>query len=179
MFMYTCCVCKRIFYNNSSTLHKRSEYLACSLECRGKAKVFSMKRRFLTKIEKTETCWVWTGFRDRGGYGRVHYVGRKTFAHILSYQLFVGDTGNKCVLHKCDNPSCVNPDHLFLGTRKDNAMDMISKGRSPIMKLNPEKAKEVRKLFEDGFSMSTIASMFNVSKQTIFKIVRNKAYTES
>lgn len=75
-------------------------------------------------------CWEWTGPKYKDGYGMANYRRKKIRAHRLSYQLFVGEiTENICVLHKCDNKPCFNPNHLFLGTRKDNAIDMVRKGR--------------------------------------------------
>jgi len=76
-------------------------------------------------------CWIWRGYKNRHGYGQMTLRGgRNEYSHRLSYNLFVGAIPKgKCVLHKCDNPPCINPDHLFLGTRKDNVTDMDKKGR--------------------------------------------------
>lgn len=91
--------------------------------------------RFIEKIElfdKTE-CWNWNGYKNKKGYGTINIEGRKAcdvLAHRASYTLFIGViTNGMLVLHKCDNPSCVNPDHLFQGTAKDNTQDAINKGR--------------------------------------------------
>jgi len=87
---------------------------------------------FLQKIEKTDDCWIWTAAKTPAGYGHFrteNYVAKK-YAHRISYKLFVGKIPEGfCVLHKCDNPTCVKPDHLFLGTYKDNADDKSAKGR--------------------------------------------------
>jgi len=90
-------------------------------------------RRFLSKVslQITSGCWVWTGFRNAQGYGHFALDGYKVGrAHRASWVLHRGSipTG-LCVLHRCDNPSCVNPDHLFLGTDADNAHDRDAKGR--------------------------------------------------
>lgn len=89
----------------------------------------------LTKITVTaEGCWVWIGQKDKKGYGRVWRRGKKRAAHRASYEaqygLFQDDLH---VCHKCDNPPCINPDHLFLGTRSDNMMDCTIKGRNRLI----------------------------------------------
>lgn len=77
------------------------------------------------------SCWIWGLRVDKQGYGRINFNSKTEQAHRISYKAFRGDIPNgMCVLHKCDNPTCVNPDHLFLGTKKDNVQDMILKGRA-------------------------------------------------
>jgi hypothetical protein len=74
-------------------------------------------------------CWEWQLFRDKDGYGRLKVKQRMKRAHRVSFELSVGSTKNLSVLHRCDNPPCVNPDHLFLGSMKDNMQDKLKKGR--------------------------------------------------
>lgn len=89
------------------------------------------RTRFIAKIEKTQSCWLWTGPLSQSGYGRASRGTKKVRAHRASYELFVGPIPEgMCVLHKCDIPRCVNPDHLFIGTHLDNMRDMESKGRA-------------------------------------------------
>lgn len=93
-------------------------------------------KRFWAKIKKADNgCWNWTASKRPKGYGAFVWAtdtGKiiQGSAHRFSYELHYGvfDT-ILCVLHRCDNPACVNPQHLFLGTRKDNNLDMVSKGR--------------------------------------------------
>lgn len=94
-------------------------------------------------------CWEWQKYKNEWGYGRLRHNGKKVLAHRASYEVFKGDFDkNLLVCHSCDNPSCVNPDHLFLGTNKDNVDDCISKGRhkghlnSPFKKGNDYARKE-------------------------------------
>lgn len=87
--------------------------------------------RFWTKVNKTETCWLWTASRVNTGYGRFYANRHAISAHRFSYAIAYGAIPNAlCVCHRCDTPSCVRPDHLFLGTNADNSRDMTNKGRS-------------------------------------------------
>lgn len=90
--------------------------------------------RFWAKVEKTPLCWIWLGARTSKGYGNIGWGPRgavhNTSAHRFSYQLNVGVVpDNLYVLHRCDNRACVRPDHLFLGTARDNILDCFHKGR--------------------------------------------------
>ncbi len=92
----------------------------------------SLLYKFIKKINFTDSCWVWKGARHEWGYGMIKKPNTKKNykAHRLSWMFFNGSIPkDKYVLHRCDRPSCVNPDHLFLGTLKDNSIDMIKKGR--------------------------------------------------
>jgi hypothetical protein len=101
--------------------------------------------RFLTKIRKGAEgeCWKWNGSKSKYGYGRFSFRLEMILAHRISYFLFKGKIGKSLVLHKCDNPECTNPDHLFLGTHDDNMKDSKNKGRNAKgarhgLYLNPE-----------------------------------------
>ena len=93
--------------------------------------------RFMSKIRIDERCWEWQGACDESGYGEIRMRPGKSKAHRVSYLLFKGAIPDGwCVLHHCDNPPCVNPRHLFLGTKQDNVIDMMNKGRHASQKID-------------------------------------------
>ena len=132
----------------------------------------NLTKRFFKYVKKTSTCWLWTGGKLRRGYGQFHASG-EIQAHRVSYKIHIGKIPEKLIiLHKCDNPSCVNPEHLIAGTQKQNIEDSIRKGRFTRgekvwkAKLSPKKISEIRNL-RMKFDVEIIAKKFNVSKSTI------------
>lgn len=97
-------------------------------------KIFTTEQRFWARVLKTEACWLWQRV-SRGGYGQMNIDRKLIGAHRYSWELHYGPIPEGLwVLHKCDNRACVRPDHLFVGTPKDNVDDMWAKGR---VKFNP------------------------------------------
>ncbi len=92
----------------------------------------SILKRFWEKVEKSDGCWIWKAFKNKQGYGRIGIAaGECVNAHRLSYVIHKGQIPeDHFICHTCDNPSCVNPEHLFTGTRQDNINDMMIKKRS-------------------------------------------------
>jgi hypothetical protein len=90
-----------------------------------------VKKRFLAKVRKVEGgCWLWTGGHNASGYGTTKIKANSYLAHRVSWTIHRGEIPEGLfVCHHCDNPPCVNPDHFFLGTKKDNTQDSIAKGR--------------------------------------------------
>lgn len=91
-----------------------------------------LQKAFLKMMSKIESspvgCWIYTGYKNECGYGRFRVHGKKVLAHRFSYQMRVGSIPDgMLVLHKCDNPACINPEHLYLGKEKENAIDMVSR----------------------------------------------------
>lgn len=133
--------------------------------------------RFWSKIEKGESCWNWKSAIQSKGYGSFS-IGGKTFsAHRISYELSKGKIPEGlCVLHKCDNRRCVNPEHLFLGTTRDNSLDMVKKGRmSPnfiTRKLNRNQVEMVRLMYQQSKTpYRKIGSLFGISPRTVGAII--------
>lgn len=142
--------------------------------------------RFWSRVQKTEKCWNWNS-KSSHGYGSFPYfkngVLKNYRAHRVSWMISNGDIPQgKVICHKCDNPSCVRPDHLFLGTQRENILDMVSKGRggwNPNNKLNHELANEIRRLRnEKTFSYKELAEKFGVSKKLIIMVVKNRIWVE-
>lgn len=141
------------------------------------------KKLFLSKVIKKENgCWEFNKL-DKQGYGYLCFNGKAERAHRFSYKMLVGEIpDNIFVCHKCDNPSCVNPDHLFLGTPADNTQDMLKKKRdnpqrgskSSNSKLTEEQVIFIKELIRNGEKYSTIAKKFNVSAGAISLIANNK-----
>jgi hypothetical protein len=105
-----------------------------------KTAVEKLKER--TSID-SNGCWNYTAYKNDLGYGRLRSNGKQVLAHRLSYESFHGALPKELlVCHKCDNPSCVNPDHLFLGTNTDNIRDSINKGRRDCVKIAKERWKK-------------------------------------
>ena len=90
-----------------------------------------MTARFMSRVKKTNGCWYWKGIVNTNLYGSFFAGGLRIPAHRFSYMVYSGEIADGlCVCHKCDNPPCVNPSHLFLGTKRVNAMDRDLKGRT-------------------------------------------------
>jgi hypothetical protein len=113
-------------------------------------------------------CWEWQGTKDKDGYGKMCHDGKHVRGHRVSYQIHIGEIPKgMMVCHTCDNPSCVNPSHLFVGTNRENMIDMVHKERGPLQKLNPNDVLEIRRQLADGFGAEDIAVKFNVHPYTI------------
>ena len=137
--------------------------------------------RFWSKVDQSAGptgCWPWQGSRTPNGYGR-HAAGWTSYAHRVAYRYTFGPFAlDLDVLHRCDNPPCCNPAHLFLGTARDNLRDASAKGRtarrtgedSPRHKLTWEQVHAIRRRLGDGAPTRTLAREYGVSQVTIVHI---------
>ena len=88
-------------------------------------------KRLMRKVKKTDSCWLWCGSKDKDGYGYFHHYGRRMSTHRFEWQHHYSTLDpTLSVCHTCDNPSCVNPEHLWQGTHQQNVTDMMQKGRN-------------------------------------------------
>lgn len=147
----------------------------CGYACSQAASRTDHVARFWEKVRKTDECWLWTGGTDDKGYGVHHRDGRKIKAHRYSYELHKGALGHLHALHSCDNPSCVNPDHLRAGTHQENMDDRERRGRGGRLKgARHGSAKlseaQVRYILESQEPGANIARRFGVSKSTIYAV---------
>ena len=146
-------------------------------------------QRFWDKVQKTETCWFWTGAQSSAGYGQIRIDGKSIYAHRMAYELLIGPIPDGMfVCHHCDNPACINPEHLFAGTAQDNASDMAKKKRwgkarrlprgSAVKssKLTEAQVVEIKRAISMNLPQPGIARQYGVSTTTINLIARGIAW---
>ena len=152
-----------------------------------------------SKVDKRSEneCWEWKGFKNHDGYGRTWINDKGYYAHRVIYSLVYpnkinlnaptsqNETG--FLLHTCDNPSCCNPKHLWVGNHADNMADKAAKGRSPDFssgkgprcKLTMEQAREARLLRKTGMTIPQLMEKFNLSRASMKTLLRGDSYKES
>lgn len=150
---------------------------------------FTDEERFWKFVDKTDYCWIWTSKTNKRGYGWHRLYGhdkpRGILAHRFSYALHFGQIPiGILVCHECDNPRCVRPDHLFLGTSQDNVDDMMNKGRSRHMsgedagqaKLTKIQVAEIRHKSLMGATGTCLSIEYGISKAQISRIINCKRW---
>lgn len=138
-----------------------------------------------TLVPDENGCMNWIGGKNQSGYGNMWHLKRMWLASRYSFKLYNGLFNESlCVLHKCDNPSCVAPEHLFIGTKKDNMRDCSNKGRVKIPNLIGEKCPtailknddvlKIKEMLKNGIKSRVIAEHYKVHSTTIYKIKNGK-----
>jgi hypothetical protein len=134
-------------------------------------------------VDPISGCWIWTGARSEQAYGYLTIDGKEVKAHRYSYELHKGPIPDGLdVLHSCDNPPCVNPDHLFLGTGLENLADASAKGRMArgerhyLAKLTEAQVRQVRELYAAGVTQKDLAVRFGTSRGNVGYIVRRERW---
>ncbi len=146
--------------------------------------------RFWNRILKTDDCWLWHGGRNAKGYGQFRVTNgakpRVEYVHRHAYALLVGPLkSEECLLHACDNPRCVNPKHLRVGSIAENNREMWTKGRgwSPFTerlqaKVTKEAVKEMRVLAEAGALQKDLARRFGLDESHVSRIVNKRVWKD-
>lgn len=146
------------------------------------------KVRFMNKVVVSDGCWEWTGTKNNQGYGMFMFASPKKIpASRAAWIIFNGQIGKYIsVCHRCDNPGCVNPSHLFVGTHAQNMKDMRDKGRHKCVghpgtkngasKLNDEKVREIRRLGTNRTPHKDISRMFGVSCSNISHVLTRRTW---
>jgi hypothetical protein len=143
--------------------------------------------RFWSRVDKNTAngCWHFTGCLDKWGYGDLRYYGKHIQAHRLAWFLLRGDPGKMDVLHKCNNPTCCNPDHLYLGTDKDNSDDRRRAGtitageRNHHAKITDDDVLEIRRTYKrEGRRSNTseLANRYGLRRNTIHAIIGRRTW---
>ena len=204
---FTCEYCQRIFAVDTPKYPRRF----CNKSCARKIPRPKMRKplmeRFWKYVEKTDTCWLWTAHRDKDGYGNIKEGdgSRRTLrAPAVSWSIHFGNIpDNQWILHHCDNPPCVRPDHLYLGDVRQNAADRVARNRSARgetsgrtlhperwtiekrpkgqshgrSKLTEEDVLRIRSLGSSKLSQQAIADQFEISRPLVSLIINRKIWT--
>jgi hypothetical protein len=180
--MSTCYVCGEEFYLPPS---HRTGKDSCSRTCRAKAQSEWQRKdlatRFWAKVDKSGECWLWTGAILATGYGSIRINSKAVRAHRAAYEMVNGPIPKGTLLrHTCDNRRCVKPDHLLLGSHKDNTADAIERGqhatgeRSVLAILSNDAVATIKAALAAGVPGRYLANQFGVSESAISKIKHGK-----
>jgi DNA-binding XRE family transcriptional regulator len=168
-----CQHCRKLFLTERWRL-ATGEGKYCSRKCNWAASRLDPATQLWARVQKTDTCWLWTG-ATQSGYGSLSVRRVTTSAHRLAWELTCGPIPNGLwVLHRCDVRACVRPDHLFLGTPRDNSRDMAQKRRTVRTKLTPEMVREIRAA--RGVSRAELARRCGVWRSTVADVLDGRTW---
>lgn len=151
----------------------------------GRGRPQNTPSKFWSRVSRglPDECWNWLGAKSRGGYGNVRFQNKFYRAHRLAYELENGPFGDGLlVCHRCDNPLCCNPNHLFLGTPKDNVLDAVGKRRMSVCSKNgralftDDEALLLRDMYRGGITATSIARHLGLSKITVWMLCAGKTW---
>lgn len=182
--MSVCSECGAEYYLSPS---HRDASSYCSRSCRALAQSKwqskDLATRFWEKVNKTESCWLWTGALLKTGYGSIRINNKSVRAHRVAYELSVGKIPDgMIILHSCDNPLCVNPSHLRIGNKRENMADAIERGqhktgeRHAKSKLSNNDVATIRAALSAGVTGRYLAKKFSVDETTISHIKSSKSW---
>lgn len=182
---------RAIYCQASKMGYKVSQKKENKIENNPTARWMAISKEVREKSEENQNgCWVWMGSKNKQGYGSMR-IGRETIlAHRASWEMHNGPIPEgygyhgTVVMHKCDNPSCINPNHLMIGTQSDNMKDMSKKGRNvkgkdarQISVLNNQQVSEIKSMLQNtNTSIRSIAKIYNVSHNTIWLIKQGRLW---
>jgi len=175
-----------IRYREHATVWKRVKFCSHRCSCDYRFHRYTPAEKFWRRVLKLESgCWEFQGCRDKWGYAHFGINGKRVQAHRHAYELTNGPIpSGKLIMHTCDNPPCVNPDHLRIGTDLENRADASSKRRLPHgskmynAKLNEEKVAEMRQRYAaGGVTQRELGEMYGVSQSTVAYICKGETWT--
>lgn len=175
-------VCEYCFSSYQTRTEIVRKTIACSQRCIGQLRILSRRKRFelLLRDVTPNACVNWTGERDRDGYGRIGKGRHFVMTHRYSYEMHHGTIPDGlCVMHDCDNPSCINPFHLKVGTNLQNLQEKVSRGRHNrgetchLSKLNNAAVREIR---GSSLSLAELASIYMITPNTVRRVKQRKAW---
>lgn len=187
---YECFTCKSKFKRQ---FDPRQNVRYCSNNCRFTWKKSSeeekekrIKELIDRNVDKSSGCWVWKGYKGKLGYSVVHYDNKPMQGHRASYLIYKGNIPKELqVCHTCDNRACLNPEHLYLGSAKDNARDRDQRGRKASTlgskngnnKLCENQVVQIKKMLNEGKTLPEIAKYFPVTKSNIWCIKKGISWS--
>lgn len=185
---YVCSYCGRGYMAppNARTIPPRR---FCSRRCAKESQVIPIDQKLWARVVKSDGCWEWTGPRTPFGHGHLNHRNKRVYAHRLSWELHNGPIPDgMSVCHRCDNPPCVNPAHLWLGSHGDNLRDMATKGRQGLH-LAPAKAVRgeahhrsvltddmVREIRASSESAHALSRRLGVSRPTVARVRQGRTW---